>query len=121
VLTLTSLILKIFACPIAVIVAMYLFPGVDYGSLWQAIVVGIVLALVGVAMEYFLLRRGTLWLSVAADFAVSVLIVYFLSNFLVDTSVTFLGAILIGLLLGIIEYITHRYLISSGKTQKLPA
>ncbi|AXI11082.1 hypothetical protein CUC15_03615 [Oceanobacillus zhaokaii] len=113
--------LKIFACPIAVIVAMYLFPGVDYGLLWQAIVVGLVLALVGVAMEYFILRRGNLWLSVAAHFVVSVLIVYFLSNFLWNASVTFLGAVLIGFLLGIIEYFTHRYLISTGKTQKSPA
>ncbi|KAB7709256.1 DUF2512 family protein [Bacillus aerolatus] len=115
------MLLKIFACPIAVIIAMYLFPGVDYTSLWQPIVIGLILAGVGVAMEYFILRRGTLWVSVAADFAASVLIVYFLSNLLWNASVTFLGAVLIGLLLGVVEYFTHRYLISTGKTQKSPA
>ncbi len=57
---------------------MYLLPGVDFASLWQPILVGLVLALIGVAMEYSILRRGTLWVSVAADFAASVLIVYLL-------------------------------------------
>jgi hypothetical protein len=117
---LISLLLKIFTCPIALIIAMYLFPGVDYTSIWQPIVVGLVLAVVGVAMEYFILKRGALWLSVAADFVTSVLIVYFLSNLLWNASVTFLGAVLIGLLLGVIEYFTHRYLISSGQAQKSP-
>ncbi|MCM3111249.1 DUF2512 family protein [Lederbergia lenta] len=116
----TSLLLKIFTCPIAVIVAMYLFTGVDYVSLWQPIVVGLVLAVVGVAMEYFILKRGTLWGSVIADFAASVLIVYLLSNLLWNSSVTFLGAVLIGLLLGVVEYFIHRYLITTGKTQKSP-
>ncbi|WP_230458988.1 DUF2512 family protein [Terrilactibacillus tamarindi] len=117
----TSFLLKIIACPVAVIISMFLFPGVNYDFIGQAIIVGVVLAIVGVVMEYALLKRGTLWISTAADFIVSVLIVYFLSNMVWGDTVTFFGATLIGLLLGVVEYFSHRYLISTGKTQKSPS
>ncbi|MBT2650084.1 DUF2512 family protein [Bacillus sp. ISL-34] len=115
-----SLLLKIFVCPITLIIAMYFFAGINYLSIWQPIVIGLVLAFVGVGMEYFILRNGTLWISVGADFVTSVLIVYFLSNLLWNASVTFLGAIFVGIILGVIEYFTHRFLISSGKAQNSP-
>jgi uncharacterized protein (DUF2062 family) len=117
----TSFLLKLIACPGAVIISMMWFNSVEYASIWQPIIVGLVLAVAGVAMEYMLLKEGTLWTSVVADFAASVLIVYFISNWLPGATVTFWGAILTGLLLGVIEYFTHRFLISSGRTQKAPA
>ncbi|WP_375088405.1 hypothetical protein ACDZ29_19560 [Peribacillus sp. RS7] len=46
---------------------------------------------------------------------------YFLSNLLWNASITFIGAIIVGLLLGVIEYFTHRFLITSGKVQKSTA
>ncbi|WLD94646.1 DUF2512 family protein [Alkalihalobacillus sp. AL-G] len=117
----TSLLMKIIACPVAVIIAMFLFPGVDYESMWQPIIVGLILAVAGVFMEYLILRQGTFWFSIIADFVASVVIVYFVSNLLWVPSVTLLGAVLTGVLLAGMEYFTHRFLLSSGKAQKTPA
>lgn len=117
----TSLILKVIACPLILIFAMYLLDGVDYGAIWQPIVLGVVLALVGVAMEYMILKEGSLWISTIADFVVSVIIIWALSNAFNDANVTFWGAVITSIIIGVVEYFVHRYLIASGKTKKVPA
>ncbi|MDN4074504.1 DUF2512 family protein [Fictibacillus terranigra] len=116
----TSLILKLIAVPIVLLISAFFFPGVHFESFWQIIVVGITLAVLGVALEYFILRRGALWISVLADFAVSWIIVYYASNFQWYASVTWYGALLTSLLLGIVEYFTHRYLLASHKAHSEP-
>jgi uncharacterized membrane protein len=110
--------MKLVICPLTVIASSYLFPNVNYASLYQPIILGFILAVAGVMMEYLFLREGTVWLSTAMDFAASVLIVYFVSQFFVGAAVTFFGAILTGLLLAVTEYFTHNWLIRTGRTQK---
>lgn len=117
----TSFVMKLFVCPIGIIIAAWLLPNVDYGAYYQPITVGIILAVVGTLMEYLLLKRGTLWTSTVTDFVVTVLLVYFISNLFTDARVTFFGSILIGVLLGVVEYFTHLWLIRNGKTRKSPA
>ncbi|QYR21454.1 hypothetical protein KZ483_27965 [Paenibacillus sp. sptzw28] len=117
----TSLLLKIFVCPIAVIVSAWILPNVRYTALYQPIVVGLILAVVGTMMEYWLLKKGTVSTSTWLDFAASVLIVYFVSNWFAGAMVTFFGAILIGALLAVTELFTHRWLVRSGRTRKTPA
>ncbi|HEX6923364.1 MAG TPA: DUF2512 family protein [Bacillales bacterium] len=117
----TSLILKIVACPLILIFAMYMLDNVDYGSIWQPIIVGIVLALVGVAMEYMMLRDGSLWSSTIADFIASVIVIWALSNVFAGANVTFWGAVITSVIIGVVEYFVHRYLIASGKTKKVTA
>lgn len=114
----TSLLLKIFLCPIALILSTWLIPGIKYGDYYQPVIVGLILAVVGVLMEYILLKKGTLWFSTIMDFVASVLIVYFISNWFANADVTFLGAVLVGALLAVTEYFIHLWLIQSGRTQK---
>lgn len=114
-------IIKLFMCPIIVIVSAYLFPNVDYPAIYQPIIVGLVLAVIAHMMELMLLKRGTFWISTVADFIAATLIVYFVSLLFTGTVVTFLGAVLTGILLAISEYFQHLWLIGSGKTQKTPA
>jgi hypothetical protein len=121
VMILTSLLMKIFICPLGVILSAYLFPNVNFPAFYQPILLGLILAGVGVMMEYLMLKEGTLWMSTVSDFIASVLIVYFVSLFFPGAEVTFLGAILVGLVLGVTEYFTHRWLIQNGRTQKSPA
>lgn len=116
-----SLLMKIIACPLGLVVASWLFPNVEFGAFYQIVVVGLILALAGVIMEYLLLRKGTLWISTILDFAVSVLILYSIANLFAGTAISFTGAVLTGILLGFIEYFTHLWLIKSGRTQKTPA
>jgi hypothetical protein len=118
---LASFLMKLVICPAAVIIASYLLPNLNYSTLYQPIIVGLVLAAAGVMMEYLFLKEGTIWISTGMDFVASVLIVYFVSLLFVGASVTFFGAVLVGLLLAITEYFTHRWLVQTGKTKKSPA
>ena len=116
----SSLLLKIFICPIGIILSAWLIPGIEYSGYYQPVTVGLILAIVGVLMEYILLKKGTLWFSTLMDFAATVIIVYFISNWFTTAYVTFLGAVLVGALLAVIEYFVHLWLIKTGRTQKSP-
>ena len=116
----TSLLMKIIMCPLAVIIASWILPNVAYENILQPIIVGLILAVVGVLMEYMILKRGTLWISTFADAVASLIIVYFVSNWFPGAFVTFFGALLTSILLGVIEYFTHRWLNNVGLTKKSP-
>jgi uncharacterized membrane protein YvlD (DUF360 family) len=115
-----SFLLKIIVCPLGVILAAYALPNVEYGAYYQPILVGVTLAVVGVIMEFVLLHRGTLWVSTLLDFAVTAIVVYYASNSMDGAVVTFMGAIWTSLLLTIVEYFLHLWLIRSGRTKKTP-
>lgn len=89
--------------------------------MFQPILIGLVLAGVGTAMEYLILKRGTLWISTFLDFVASILIIVGLAAFLDGAEVTILGAIIVSLFLAFTEYFTHLFLIRSDKTEKSPA
>ncbi|WP_163526798.1 DUF2512 family protein [Halobacillus ihumii] len=118
----TSFLVKIVTLPIVLILAMYCLAGVDYGSIWQPIIVSIVLLAVGLVMEYMLLNdQGSLWRSTLLDFITSFLIIWALSNIFMGAEVTFTGALITSLVIGVCEYFLHKYLIGSRKTAKSPA
>ncbi|MCP8615411.1 DUF2512 family protein [Salirhabdus salicampi] len=113
----SGLVMKLFMCPIGVILAWIMFPNVFYTTIFQPIIIGFILAVSAHLMEILILRKLTFWVSTIADFIAATLIVYFVSQLQV-TYVTFFGAILTALLLTITEIIQHRWLIKSGKTKK---
>jgi uncharacterized membrane protein YvlD (DUF360 family) len=117
----TSFLLKIIVCPLGVILAAYALSGVQYAAYYQPILVGIALAVVGVIMEYVLLHRGTLWVSTLLDFIVTAIVVYYASNSMAGAYVTFMGAVWTSVLLTVVEYFLHLWLIRSGRTRKRPA
>jgi uncharacterized membrane protein YcaP (DUF421 family) len=116
-----NLLMKIIVIPLIVVVMAWLLPNVDYGPLYEPIVVGLIVAAAGIAMEYLMLRRGTVWMSTLADFVASVVIIYIVSNLFTDANVTFPGAVLVGIVIGVVEYFMHVFLVQSGKTRKSPA
>lgn len=114
----TGLIVKLIVCPIGIYLASWVFPNVDFGYWYHPIILGAVLAFVGYYMERVMLREETNWLSVFMDFIASTLIVYFGAMLLVNTGVTFFGAILTGALLAVTEIFQHNWLLRSGKVEK---
>ncbi|TFJ93850.1 DUF2512 family protein [Lentibacillus salicampi] len=113
-----GLIVKLFVCPIALYVASWIFPNVDFGYWYQPIILGVVLAFVGYYMERAMLREETNWLSVGMDFIVTTLIVYFGALLFADTAVTFLGAILTGALVAVTEIFQHNWLLDNDRVDK---
>lgn len=111
-------IVKLFICPIAVLIAAYILPNVYYPQLYQPIVIGVVLAILAHTMELFILKRETFWTSTILDFIAATAIVYFVSNLFAGAVVTFFGAILTAILLMITELVQHFWLITSGRTKK---
>ncbi|WP_078548419.1 DUF2512 family protein [Litchfieldia alkalitelluris] len=116
-----GLIVKIFVCPITVLISSLIFPNVYYPNILQPIIVGVILAISAHMMEVVILKRGTFWLSTVTDFVAASVIVYFVSLFFVTASVTIGGALLTALLLTFTEVIQHNWLIKSGRTEKSPA
>jgi len=114
----TGFILKIILYPLILAIASYIFPNVDYATMFQPIIVGLILAVVAHLMEILLLKRETTILSDLADFVAATLVVYFVSNLLDGAAVTFAGALLTSIILTLIEIPVHRWLVRTGKTQK---
>ncbi|WP_085524632.1 DUF2512 family protein [Tuberibacillus sp. Marseille-P3662] len=117
----TGLITKVIVCPIAVILSGWIFPNVDFANLLQPIVLGLIVAVVGHLMEVMMLTEDTVWTSTIADFVAATVIVYFGAWLFDVIEVTFFGAVLTAVVLGIGEHIQHRWLTNSGRTEKSPA
>lgn len=109
----TSLIMKVIFCPIAVAAVSFLFPNhVFYPSFIYPLVVGFVITLAGYAMEVMLLRPGTVLLSTILDIGASALITYYSQSFINGSYVTLFGALLTAAAIGAIEHVQHNYLVS---------
>lgn len=114
----TSLLFKLITFPIGVLLASWLFGNVDYASFYQPLVVGLIAAVVGVLMEYVILRKGTLWLSLFADVIVGWVLIYVVSLMFEGARVTIWGALLTSILVGVIEYFIHTYLLKHDLAKK---
>jgi hypothetical protein len=114
----TSFFMKVIICPLVVALSAFILPNVNFVNMLQPIIIGLALAVVGTLMEYVFLREGTVWLSTFLDFAAATVVVYVLGLWMEGAVVTFLGAILVGLFLGITEHFTHLYLVRTNKTKK---
>jgi len=111
-----GLIIKLIVCPITILISNYLF-GLQY-TVFQAIIVGLFLAVAAHIMEFILLRKGTFALSTFADLFAAFLIVYLSQFVLRNVTITLTSALFTALLLTATEYFQHKYLISTGKTKK---
>ncbi|MBC2581922.1 DUF2512 family protein [Clostridium sp. DJ247] len=114
----TGLIMKIIICPLAVLSSDYLFTDVYFPYAYQAIVLGLILAVAAHVMELLFLKKGTFWINNVLDFIAAAVIVYVGQFFLTGARITFIGALLTSALLTITEYFQHLHLIRSGKTEK---
>ncbi len=113
-----GLLIKLIVSPLLVIVADALFAELYYPNLYQAILVGLVLAVVGHLMEVALLRRGTLWFTTLLDLLAMAVIVYASGFLLPGAAVTMLGAIFAAILVDVVEYLLHLWLVRNGRTEK---
>lgn len=111
-----GLIMKLIACPILLLIANYLF-GFGY-TITQALIIGIVLAIVAHMMEVLILKDGTFWISTISDFIVAFAIVYLSQFIFMNATVTVFGALITSLLLTATELLQHNFLIKTGRTKK---
>ncbi|WP_163540021.1 DUF2512 family protein [Gracilibacillus sp. YIM 98692] len=113
-----SFVVKLITVPLVLFIAMYASNQVNYTAVWQPIIISLLLIGTGLAMEYLILNKETLWISVALDFITSLAVIYIVSNLFAFASVSFIGALTLSIILGICEYILHRFLIQSNNVKK---
>jgi len=102
------LLLKFIVVPALIGLADIMMADVFFSSVWAMVWTGLTLAAIGLLMESFMLRRGSLWLMTAADGATAALGLY-VAQFVFDGSyVSWVGALLAGGLIAIPEYFAHR-------------
>ncbi|MBS4197228.1 DUF2512 family protein [Lederbergia citri] len=116
-----NLIMKLIVCPIVVIIAANFLTNVHFERVYQPIILGFTLAVVGHLMELAILNKGTFWISNTVDFIVSAAAIYFISYFFVGAYVTFGGALITAALLTVVEFFVHLWLIRSGRARKEPS
>jgi len=119
---LTNLIVKIVACPLLLYIADAMFPQVDYATIGQIIGVGLVIAGIAYFLDGLLLRQAKVdsMSSAVADLAAVTAVVWLSQFVLPGVRITFIGALLTGVLLGLAEYALHKVFTTEGrKTVKL--
>lgn len=113
----TGLVMKIIVCPVVVYLASLWSAQVNYASVYQPLVVGLVLALTGHVMESQLLNQKTVWITTGLDFIAATVLLYLSGIVFVGASVTFMGALITGLVLAVTELIQHYYLVGTEKVE----
>lgn len=114
----TGLWIKLVCCTGFVFLTDAITDQVDFSGWFQAVTMGVILAIAGHLMEVLLLRPGRLWMMTILDFFTTAALVYIGQWFLPGAFITIIGALLIASFLTIIEYYLHRWLIYNGKTEK---
>lgn len=113
-----GLIIKIIVCPVIVYLSDMILNDVYFANPYQAVIAGLVVAVVGHLMEVLILKRGTLWISTFADLAGAFIVIYLSQYFLPGSSITVAGAAITALLLTVVEHFQHIYLINQGVARK---
>ncbi|NGQ95989.1 DUF2512 family protein [Brevibacillus sp. SYP-B805] len=109
----TRLLWKLILIPAAVLLGDYLIGSVFYPSYLQPILTGLALAVAQHAMEKVWLRTGTLWLMTVLDILVAAAVLWLSAAAFPGARVPLDGALLVALLLGIVEYVYHRWLLKN--------
>lgn len=116
-----GLIIKIIVCPIVLLLSDYFLGDVNFSYVSQAIIVGIVLAIIGHVMELLLLKRKTVWLNTSLDFGAAFAVVFLSQYFARGISITIPGALIVAFVVAVAEHFVHLYLVRSGRAKKTEA
>lgn len=114
----TSLLFKLLTFPLGVLVASWLFANVRFMHFYEALIVGVIAAAVGVILEYVILRKGTLWISTFSDVIVGWVLIYMVANLFKGAYVTVWGALFTSVIIAIVDYFIHYYLLKKGLAKK---
>lgn len=112
-----SLLLKFILVPALVGLADMMLADLNFPSVWSVVATGLALAAVGLLMESVMLRRGTLWITTAADWGVSAAGLYLAQYVFSGAYVSVTAALLAGGLLALPEYFAHRAAIADARSR----
>lgn len=92
----------------AALYAVGLFPSLfTYGSIYQPIIAGAILAVAGLIIEELTLNRYDAWISTVMDFITSGTVLFLFVQDLKNVRVSLVGALTFAFLISIYEYFAH--------------
>lgn len=115
-----GLTIKLVATPLIIYLVDLLSNQVNYASWWQILMVSLFLAAVGQFLEAGQLMNGSVIINAGLNLIVNTLLLDLSNTVFSQTTVTFYGAVITALLIVVVEYFYHRYLMTSGRIQKFP-
>ncbi|WP_431800699.1 hypothetical protein [Halobacillus andaensis] len=110
-----SVWVKAFVLPVLLVLAGYFLEGVQFGAVWQPLLVAAVLIAVGVPMENKWLRKGSLMAGVFMDVIAAFFIIWGLGSMFGTAAVTFTAAFILSLIIGTCEYVLHKHLLHNDR------
>lgn len=110
--------MKAVLTPIVLILSDYAFANLNYGSLTQAIITGLIIAIIGQALEVMLLRSGKVFTSTVLDFFAAFLVIYLSQFVFAGSRITLVGAFMASVVIGVAEHVQHIWLVKSGRAEK---
>lgn len=110
--------MKLFIYPILMVILHALLPGLRYSFLYQAVAVGILLALLAHGLELILLKDGTFWISNILDFVIALIVVYSSQFFTTGTRITPGDALITAFVLALTEFYQHLFILRTGRAIK---
>jgi phosphatidylserine synthase len=109
---LQSLMIKLLGIPLALILANFLFDSVNFKLVQPFIWITVVLAPIGVLMEYIMISRISYGKQLLFDFASTFILVYLLGLLFPAVEISLWGSFLIALIITGMEAMVHKHLIS---------
>ncbi|MDO7785974.1 DUF2512 family protein [Desulforamulus aquiferis] len=109
-----ELLIKLFTCPIIVLGADYFINQVHYVSPYQAVITGLIIAIVAYFIELNLLGPGTILLDTFLDFLLAAIVIYLSSFVFPGSFISYTGVLLTALAITAVEYFQHVWLVSVG-------
>jgi len=116
-----SFLIKLVTIPLVLLITINTSEQIGYREIWQPVVIMLLLIGIGLGMEYMLLKEKTLWLNTVADFFVSFIVLYFISNMFAGGYATIFASLILSLILTLCEYFLHRYLIQASRVGRATA
>jgi hypothetical protein len=107
-----SLMIKIIGIPLVLVLANFLFKSVDFKLVYPIIWFTVVLAPIGVLMEYVMISRIKFGQQLFIDFVATFILVYLLALILPAVNISLWGSLLIALIITGMEAMVHKHLIS---------
>lgn len=115
-----NFLLKLTVIPVIVIIAdLFSENQIYFGSVYEALIIGLVIAVVNLAIEHFMFRRGTFWVTTIIDFVLAVCLLFFGTNMFDDAYLGTLGAVSTALIITLYEYFLHLRLMKMNWNAKI--
>ena len=113
-----GLLIKLIVCPITLIISDAIFSTLNFASIYQTVLIGVIFAVFAHILEVFFLMPSMIWINSLLDFIAAIFVIYLSQFFITGAYITLTGATLASILLNISELIEHYYLVRSGKAKK---